>query len=270
MAARMASRTRLVARGGARIEVLVDGDGPPIVLLPSLGRGAEDFAPIARELARARFCVLRPQPRGIGASRGPDQSPLACADLHDHAADVAAVIADEDHGPAFVVVHGFGTRFARMLATDRRDLVRGIGLVAANVGRDPSPPDLRRAIRDSADASLSDAQRITALQKAFFAPGNDASAWLEGWHPQVLAAQRIAGDRTPREEDYAGGVAPILFLKPDHDPLAHAERAGEYRTRLGDRVTIVAIPHASHAAIAEQPGFVAAALADYARQLFAR
>jgi hypothetical protein len=29
-----------VSRGEVSIEVLVDGDGPPVVLLPSLGRGA--------------------------------------------------------------------------------------------------------------------------------------------------------------------------------------------------------------------------------------
>ena len=53
-----------------RIEVLSQGDGPPVVLLPSLGRGAEDFDPIAERLADAGYRVLRPQPRGIGRSEG--------------------------------------------------------------------------------------------------------------------------------------------------------------------------------------------------------
>ncbi len=222
-----------VARGEVSIEVLVDGDGAPIVLLPSLGRGAEDFDRIAARLAAAGLKVLRPQPRGIGASRGP----LAGMDLHDCAADIAAVIEAARCGPAFVVGHAFGNRVARMLATDRPDLVRAISLVAANVGRDPSPPDVRAAIRASADVSLADAERLEALRYAFFAPGNDPSAWLAGWHPQVLAAQRVAGDRTSREEDFAGGTAPILYLQPTHDPLAHGHHAQEYRAlprRPGD------------------------------------
>jgi pimeloyl-ACP methyl ester carboxylesterase len=254
----------MVTRGDARLEVLTQGKGPPIVLLPSLGRGATDFDPIAERLAAAGFRVLRPQPRGIGQSQGP----MTGIDLHDYADDVAAAIEHAASGPAFVVGHAFGNRVARLLATLRPDLVRAVSLVAANVGRDPSPPNVRAAIRNSADPSLPDAERLAALQFAFFAPGNDATSWLRGWHPDVLAAERIAGDRTPRTEDYAAGRAPVLYLQPDHDPLAHVENAQEYRRALGDRVTVVVIPHASHAAIAEQPAFIAAELINYARGLW--
>jgi len=78
-----------VANHDVRIEVLAQGDGRGrvIVLLPSLGRGASDFEPIAARLAGAGYRVLRPQPRGIGQSRGP----LTGIDLHDYASDVAAV-----------------------------------------------------------------------------------------------------------------------------------------------------------------------------------
>jgi pimeloyl-ACP methyl ester carboxylesterase len=254
----------VITRGDARIEVLAQGSGPVIVLLPSLGRGASDFDPIAARLAQAGYRVLRPQPRGIGQSSGP----LTAIDLHGYAADVAAVIAHDNNGPAFVVGHAFGNRVARMLATDRPELVRAVALVAANIGKAPSPPVVRAAIRNSADASLPDAERLEALQFAFFAPGNDARAWLDGWYPEVLAAQRIAGDRTSREEDFAGGTAPILYLQPDHDPLAHVEDARAYKERFGDRVTVVVIPRASHAVIAEQPDAVSDALIDYARRLW--
>jgi len=252
-----------ISRGEVQIEVLDEGAGPLIVLLPSLGRGAEDFDLIAQRLAADGFRVLRPQPRGIGASRGP----MSGINLHDYANDVAAAIEHAGAGPAFVVGHAFGNRVARLLATVRPELVRAVALVAANVGRDPSPPKVREAIKASADMSLPEAQRLTALQFAFFAPGNDASAWLTGWHADVLAAERIAGDKTPREEDYAAGHAPVLYLQPDHDPLAHVENAQEYERALGERVTVVVIPHASHAAIIEQAGFVADELVKYAKRL---
>jgi len=253
----------VIRRGDTQIEILSQGTGLLIVLLPSLGRGAEDFDPIAEKLSLAGCRVLRPQPRGIGQSRGP----MTNIDLHDYANDVAAVIEHAAAGPAFVVGHAFGNRVARLLATTRPDLVAAVSLVAANVGRDPSPPKVREAIKASANPSLPDAERLAALQFAFFAPGNDARPWLTGWHPDVLAAERIAGDRTPREEDYAAGRAPVLYLQPDHDPLAHVENAQEYKRALGDRVTVVVIPHASHAAIAEQPEFIADELAKYARGL---
>ncbi len=254
----------VIAHGAVRIEILAQGMGPLIVLLPSLGRGASDFDLIAERLEAAGYRVLRPQPRGIGRSTGP----LTGIDLHDYAGDVAAVIESANAGPAFVVGHAFGNRVARMLATDRPELVRGIALVAANIGKAPSPPPVRAAIRASADASLPAAERIAALQFAFFAPGNDPRSWLSGWYPEVLAAERIAGDRTSREEDFAGGRAPILYLQPGHDPLAHVEDAEAYKAQFGERVTVVVIPHASHAVIAEQPGAVSDALVAYARKLW--
>jgi pimeloyl-ACP methyl ester carboxylesterase len=254
----------VIARGDVRIEVLAQGHGNVIVLLPSLGRGAGDFDIVAERLAAAGYRMLRPQPRGIAQSTGP----LTGIDLHDCAADIAAVIEHENGGAAFVVGHAFGNRVARMLATDRPELVRAVALVAANIGKAPSPPQVRAAIRASADASLPDAERIAALQFAFFAPGNDARSWLAGWHPEVLAAQRIAGDRTSREEDFAAGRAPVLYLQPAHDPLAHVEDAKAYKAQLGERVTIVVIEGASHAVIAEQPDAVSTALIGYARELW--
>src|SRR5215510_4408854 len=254
----------MVTRGDAQIEVLAQGQGHPIVLLPSLGRGASDFDAIAERLAAASFRVLRPQPRGIGASCGP----MTGIDLHACAADIAAVIEHDCGGPAFLVGHAFGNRVARMLAVDRPDLVRAVSLVAANVGHAPSPPKVREAIKASANPSLPDAERLKALQFAFFAPGNDARGWLTGWHPEVLNAQRIAGDRTSREEDYAAGNVPILYLQPDHDPLAHVEDALEFKRALGDRVTVTVIPNCSHAAIAEQPDAISDALITYARGLW--
>src|SRR5262247_1550750 len=266
MRAAAAPAREIIRYGEVRIEVLAQGAGPPVVLLPSLGRGAEDFDRIAERLAGAGYRVLRPQPRGIGASVGP----LNGIDLHDYAADIATVITRAGSGPAFVVGHAFGNRVARMLATDRPELVAAVALVAANIGKAPSPPRMRAAIRASADPSLSDAERLEALQFAFFAPGNDPRPWLQGWYPEVLAAQRIAGDRTSREEDFAAGRAPILYLQPDHDPLAHVEDAEAYARQFGARVTVVVIERASHAVIAEQPEAVSAALIAYARGLWPR
>ena len=177
--------------------------------------------PSPSDSSNAGYRVVRPQPRGIGRS----VAPLGGINLHDYAADVAAVIEQEKKGPAFVVGHAFGNRVARMLATDRPELVTAVALVAANIGKAPSTPQVREAIRNSANPALPDDERIKALQFAFFAPGNDPRVWLKGWYPDVLAAERAAGDRTSREEDFAAGQAPILYVQPAHDPLAHVEDA---------------------------------------------
>ncbi|MDB5509094.1 MAG: alpha/beta hydrolase fold family protein [Hyphomicrobiales bacterium] len=256
----------MVSRGAVRLEVLAQGSGPTMVLLPSLGRGAEDFDPMAEHLAQDGFRVLRPQPRGIGSS----SATPTYADLEDCAGDVAAVIEADRNGPAIMVGHAFGNRVSRMLATARPDLVTGVVLVAANVGHAPSPPNVREAIRNSANPDLPDTVRLEALQFAFFAPGNDASGWLRDWYPEVLASQRHAGDQTARSIDYAAGRAPVLYMQPSHDPLAHAEDAVEYKAALGDRLTVVKIPSSSHAAIAEQPVFIAREIGTWARTILDR
>ena len=85
-----APRQRLVlSEGPARIDVIVEGRGPAVVLLPSSQRDSEDFDEVAARIAAAGFKVLRPQPRGMGASTGPMQG----LSLHVLAADVAATIA---------------------------------------------------------------------------------------------------------------------------------------------------------------------------------
>jgi pimeloyl-ACP methyl ester carboxylesterase len=256
----------IVERGPVSIEVLAQGAGHRVVLLPSLGRGATDFDVMAERIAAGGYRVLRPQPRGIGRST----SPAPYADLHDCAADIAAVIESDGGGAALVAGHAFGNRVARMLATDRPELVRGVSLIAANVGHAPSTPPIREAIRNSANNALPDEERLKALRFAFFAPGNDPTPWLKGWHPEVLAAQRIAGDKTSRQADYAGGSAPILYLQPGHDPLAHVEDAYEFKRALGDRVTVIVIDNASHAAIEEQPEAISQALIDFAGRLWPR
>ena len=257
----------VIANHDVRIEVLAQGDGRGrvIVLLPSLGRGASDFEPIAERLAGAGYRVLRPQPRGIGQSRGP----LTGIDLHDYAADVAAVIAHEGQGACF----RRGSRLRQpggAHAGDRSSRSGARGRARGCKYRQGAEPAAGRARRSATAPTrrCQKAERIEALQFAFFAPGNDPRGWLEGWHPEVLQAQRIAGDRTSREEDFAAGRAPILYLQPDHDPLAHVEDARAYKERFAERVTVVVIARSSHAVIAEQPDAVSAALISYARELW--
>ena len=55
-----------------------------------------------------------------------------------------------------------------------------------------------------------------------------------------------------------------------HDPLAHVEDAHEFKRALGDRVTVIVIDNASHAAIEEQPEAISRALIDFANRLWPR
>lgn len=56
-----AIQKRLVPITHGTIEYLLDGDGPVVVMIPSFGRGAEDFEALAAAIVRAGYRVARPQ-----------------------------------------------------------------------------------------------------------------------------------------------------------------------------------------------------------------
>ena len=141
------SRTReVIAAADVEIDVIVEGTGPLVVLLPSRGRDSYDYDEVAEGLAHEGFRVLRPQPRGIGASRGP----MTGITLHDFANDIAAVI--RHYGDAAVLVgHAYGNWVARMTATDHPDLGarrgdRGRGLEAVSAGAEHRGRQERRPV----------------------------------------------------------------------------------------------------------------------------
>jgi pimeloyl-ACP methyl ester carboxylesterase len=259
-------RLRVHASPEVEIVVYAQGHGPVIVLLPSLGRGATDLVEIAEPLCDAGWRVLRPEPRGHGGSSGP----LEGKTLHDWAGDIAAVIRHETDDPVWVVGHAHGNWIARTLASDHPERVRGLVLLAGSAGKVPKgaqavpiPPEVRALIERCAEPDLSDEERLAALQQVFFAPGNDASVWLTGWNRHLMAMQTAAQKRTPVDEFFAGGRAPILNVQAQYDvvaPPAYATVLSEY---LGDRVTDRTIANAGHALLPEQPEAVVAAILDY-------
>ncbi|WP_081103863.1 alpha/beta fold hydrolase [Burkholderia anthina] len=262
-----AVRRTLVSKGDVQIETLAQGRGPVIVILPSLGRGAEDYDEVARLLARDGFRVLRPQPRGIGRSTGP----MAGLDLHAFAADVALVLDHAHAGPVVIVGHAWGSQPARMLAVDRPDLVRGLVMAAASAGKLPPGSTekpygrLREAIDGAGDPRVPQAQRLVYLRQAFFAPGHDPSAWLTGWYPAVHAAQAHARNVTPIDAYFGGGMVPMLDLQAQYDAVVVPN---VFKPWLGDRVTVQVVDDAGHAMAPEQPRAMSDAIAAFARKVY--
>lgn len=256
-------RTReIVSYADVQIEVIAEGIGPLIVMLPSRGRDSEGFVFVAAKMAAEGFRVLRPQPRGVGKSVGPMQN----ISLHDFARDLAAVIEDQGQGPGLMVGHAFGSWISRMTAVDYPKLVRGV-VIAAAAAKGPAPKYLGEALAKSADLSLPESERLKALQCAFFAPGHDPSIWLEGWQKQAGDAQGVAIKKTKQEEWWSAGTAPILDLQAELDPWRPRTTVNELKDEFGDRVTVEVIPDASHALIPEQPEEFVSRIVHWARQL---
>lgn len=254
-------KRELVSYGDVVIDVISEGAGPLIVMLPSRGRDSEDFDEVAAGLARSGYRVLRPQPRGAGKSTGPTER----VRMQDLARDVAFTIEREKAGPAVIAGHAYGNWVARMTATDHPHLVKGIVLIAAAAKTFPN--ELRAVVQQAGDQSLSDEQRLAALRKGFFMPGNDATVWLKGWAPLANRIQGEAATSTKQAEYWEAGQVPMLDLVPESDPFKPKEKWYESREELGDRVSVVVIPGASHALIPEQPKAVVEAIAAWMSRL---
>ena len=118
----MAARESLVAvADGVSLEVLVDGQGDDVVLLPGLGTDVSAFARQTPVLAE-RFRVRGVNPRGVGLSDAPD---LAVYEVAQTADDVAATL----DGPAHVVGASLGAAAALELALRHPDRVRTLTLI---------------------------------------------------------------------------------------------------------------------------------------------
>lgn len=259
----MAQRTReVIRRDNVRIEVIAEGRGPLLVLLPSLGRDSEEFDPVAEQLAAGGLRVLRPQPRGYGRSSGP----MTGITLHDYARDVAAVIEHEQSGPAILAGHAFGHFVAKMTAVDFPQLTRAVILIGA--AQKKPDPAVQRSVAIATDPAQPEAERLKALKHVFFASGNDPRSWLTGFHAAVRNAEIIARDATPQSEYYSGGTVPMLDIQGAEDPYKPPSAANELVDEFGaSRVTVVRIPRAAHAIIVEQPRAVSDAILAWVQRL---
>jgi pimeloyl-ACP methyl ester carboxylesterase len=255
-------RTRsLLTYGEVTIDVIAEGRGPVVVLLPSRGRDSEDYDEVAAGLAKEGFRVLRPQPRGMQGSRGL----LKDITLHDLARDVATVIERENAGPAVIVGHAYGNWVARMTAVDHPKLVRGVVLAAAAAKK--FPPRLSQLVSKSADEAAPEPERLAAMQEIFFASGNDPHIWLKGWWKQASEAQRMAAANVKQSDWWHAGSVPLLDLQAGNDPFMPEASRDDLKNEFPDRVTLVVIPNSSHALLPEQPAAVVKAIVEWVRGL---
>jgi pimeloyl-ACP methyl ester carboxylesterase len=246
------------AGNGVTIAVRTVGSGAPVLMIPSLGRGIDDYEVVAQLLAGQGYMSVLPEPRGIGGSSGP-----APQDLFDLARDAAAVIAEICSGPVGVVGHAFGNRVARALAALDSEGVRRVVLLAGGGQTAMSSMVCAALMGSVAQGTKPDAERLEDLKTAFFFEGNDPAVWLHGWHPAVADWQLAASERTDTARWWTAGGAPVLLVQAEGDPVAPAGNAEALASDIGDRLTLVRLRRASHAILPEQPRAVAALIADY-------
>jgi pyruvate dehydrogenase E2 component (dihydrolipoamide acetyltransferase) len=121
-----AARERLVpVAKGAAVEVLREGQGEPVLLLPGFGTDASSFAALIPGLAQ-RHEVFALNPRGVGASDPSEGG----HDVAGMAADAAAVIRHvAGERPVHVVGASLGAATALELALTRPEQVASLTLI---------------------------------------------------------------------------------------------------------------------------------------------
>lgn len=260
----MAPQRTVVEAEGRRLGVSMRGQGRDVLLIPSHGRGAADFDDLAARLETSGFRSIALDPRGVGESRGPE-GPVT---LHDLARDAALVIEALCTAPVDVVGHANGQRIARCLAADRPDLVDRLVLLACG-GKLPLP-DLWARYGELYDRELSIEQRLEVLSGLFFAPGADASVWLDGWWQEARLLQDRANEAVALEDWWHGGAAPMLVIQGTHDIVAPPGNGHLLAAELGERVKVIDLPDVGHAMLPERPREIAAAMVAWLKQRTSR
>ena len=250
----------MVTAGDVQLDVRSLGTGPLLVLLPGLGRPSSDLDPFAARLVDAGYRVVRPEPRGIGASTGP----LEHLTLHDLARDIAAVIETVGGAPAVVIGHAFGNRIARCLAADRPDLVRLVVLLSSS-GKVQPTTDIAEAIRLAQAVDTPPDVRAKAVRDAWFAPGSDTARWLDGWSQPVMHAYLAAAEATRVEDWWTAGQADVLIVQGLCDVSAPVGNGRLLREEIGGRATLIELADVGHALPVEKPDLVADTVIHYLR-----
>jgi pimeloyl-ACP methyl ester carboxylesterase len=237
------------------VEVLIQGEGPDVVLVPSAMRGADDFALLQAALTAAGYRSLAVNPRNAGRSRGP----LEGLTLQDIADDIALVVNRLCDGPAHLVGHALGNISVRAAASFRPEIARSVTVMPCgghDLVKKAQRPEIVAAVPRCHDKRLSEKERLDALRIAFFAPGNDPSVWLDGWWP---ASAGIAGafGRSDPETWWRGGDVPLLIIQPMNDAMSAPEIGRAAAAEIGDRARYVEVDNCGHAILPEQPEAIA-------------
>ncbi|NUB04891.1 alpha/beta fold hydrolase [Azospirillum sp. Vi22] len=251
-----ARRPMFIRPRNTNIHIHVQGpqDGPPVLLLHSLGTNHHVWDPQAEVLAR-RFRVIRPDMRGHGLSEAPP-GPYGMEDLAD---DAFAVLDALGVGRCFVGGVSIGGMIAQTMALKAPHRVGGLVLVDTSMATAVPAMWRERAgqVRASGIAPFADA--ITAR---WVTQGFAGSPEMQGLRTMLhqTAAEGFAGcaealataDLSARVGDIA---VPSLVIVGDQDQSTPVAAAQALCAAL--KGTLVVLPDAAHIPNLEQPARLA-------------
>ena len=224
-----------------------------VVLIPSLGRPASDFDALCHSLREAGYNTVAIDPRPTFPGK---------PTLHDLAVDTISQINAMGIEKFHLIGHAFGNRLSRCITADFNDRVLSLTLLAAGGLVEPEE-HIWAALAACFDESLSDDEHMRNVKVGFFADGNDAAVWRDGWYPEVMKYQRPAVIRTPREDWWGASVDRVLVVQALQDAIAPVGNGRRYVAESAPHARLVEIDGAGHAMLPEQPEAIAAAVIEF-------
>ena len=246
--------------GDALLSVRQIGRGEPIVIHPSLARGARDFDPLAKLLAAGGYRVISFDPRGIGQSWAPPAA-LDKRTLHDYAKDMRTVMRRLGVRKAHVAGHAYGNRVARTVATDFPELTATVLLFACGGGIPIAKVTEGLTKLTTPETTAAEVRVLT--KEIFFSRRSDPRPWYVGWYASAGAAERISVGLTDFAPIEGGGKGPMLIVQGKDDIVAPPSIGRDLRRKYGDRITLFDLADAGHAMVTEKPAAVAKAVLAY-------
>lgn len=193
----MASSTAMVRVGRHRLAAKVTGSGSPAVVIePSFGGAAEDWAPIAAALSRETTVVTYDRaPYGASSPARDARTPgQIAADLHGLLAELGVT------GPLVLVGHSAGGIYARAYAAEHLDRVAGLVLVESSHESQRHVLDPLRSPRERLGAALTIPAIVAESRQA--RRGGDRRSIIREWRTfsrvttgRPLLAAGALGDR---------------------------------------------------------------------------
>ena len=261
-----AAREALVpVADGVSLEVLAEGEGEAVVLLPGLGTDVSVFArqtPMLRE----RFHVFGVNPRGVGLSDAPE---TASYDVAQTAADASAAV----DGSLHVIGASLGSAAALELALTVPERVRSLTLITPFIDVSPRLEAIGEGWRQMAAEASPEALAASLLpwffSSGFLADDTVRSRALRGLAQTLARVPASTLDRMTagmsawsgsRAGDLATISVPTLVIVASEDLLTPgAERIAE--AIPGAKLLVV--ESAGHAVALEAPEAVNEAIAAH-------
>lgn len=252
------------------IEYFVSGTGPTVVIVPALAGRLIEFNSLIDTLNVAGYRTVAVHMPGIGRSHCPFRLQPTLHTFADLIFSVIQHATGKPDEPVCLIGRGLGNRIARTFATRYRQQTKGLVLLAAG-GKHRSrqtksllgryfllqvpglPLRVRRKIMES----------IMCVKRNVLPDSVCRKAPLRAFLIQAKASRR-----TPYNEWWSAGIAPMLVLQGEEDRVSPAENAQSLREEFPSRVQLKLIPHAGHALTYDAPDVVNAEVSAFLHEKF--